>query len=135
VLGRTFLQEAYLIVDWERGNFTVSPYKHQSTGQGVIAIPPVSDDGEHHTNGLRSGVIAGVVVGRLSGIIAVAIAAYFLRRRRKALRRMPDRDGTSSPFSEDKKDVDVSELSDMGTRVAEASSAPIHELHQDPVRH
>jgi hypothetical protein len=48
---------------------------------------------------------------------------------------MLDRDGTSSPFSEDKKDVDVSELSDMGTRVAEASSAPIHELHQDPVRH
>jgi hypothetical protein len=135
VLGRTFLQEAYLIVDWERGNFTVSPYKHQSTGQGVIAIPPVGDDGEHHTDGLRPGVIAGVVVGALSGIIALAIAAYFLRRRRKVLRKMADRDGTLSPFPEDKKEFDVSELSDTGTRVAEASSAPIHELHQDSVRH
>jgi hypothetical protein len=135
VLGRTFLQEAYLIVDWERGNFTVSPYKHQSTGQGVIAIPPVGDDEEEDTVRLSPGVIAGVVVGGLSGIIAVAIAAYFLWRRRKALRRMADRDGTSSPFPEDKKEVDVSELSDTGTRVAEASSAPIHELHQDPLRH
>lgn len=134
VLGRTFLQEAYLIVDWERGNFTVSPYKHQSTGQGVIAIPPVGND-EGETNGLSPGVIAGVVVGALSGIIAVAIAAYLLRRRRKASRKLADRDRTSSPFPEDKKEADVSELSDTGTRVAEASSAPIHELHQDQVRH
>jgi hypothetical protein len=134
VLGRAFLQEAYLIVDWERGNFTVSPYKHQSTGQGVIAVPPVGDD-EEDTVRLSPGVIAGVVVGGLSGIIAVAIAAYFLRRRSKTLRKMSDRDGTSSPFPEDKKDVDVSELSDTGTRVAEASSVPIHELHQDPLRH
>jgi len=45
-LGRTFLQEAYLIVDWERGNFTVSAYKHQSTGQGVIVILPPDKDAE-----------------------------------------------------------------------------------------
>jgi hypothetical protein len=137
VLGRTFLQEAYLIVDWERGNFTVSPYKHQSTGQGVIAIPPLGDDeAEGGPAGLRPGIIAGIVVGTLSGLAVIAIVVHVLCRRRKAaLQRVSDRDGTSSPFPEDKKETDLSELSDTGTVVAEASSVPIHELHQDPVRH
>jgi hypothetical protein len=134
LLGRTFLQEAYLIVDWERGNFTVSVYKHQSTGQGVFAILPPDKDAEEKTLGLRPGVIAGVAVGVLTGIIAIAVAAYLLRRRRRALRAKSDRDRTSSPFAEDKKESDLSELSDTGTRVAEASSVPIHELHQEPLR-
>jgi hypothetical protein len=138
VLGRTFLQEAYLIVDWERGNFTVSPYKHQSTGQGVIAIPPLGDDEANRgPAGLRPGAIAGIVVGALSGLAVIAIVVRVLCRRRKAaaLQRVSDRDGTSSPFPEDKKEPDLSELSDTGTIVAEASSVPIHELHQDPVPH
>ena len=66
VLGRTFLQEAYLIVDWERGNFTVSPYKHQSTGQGIVSIPPLDDDDGEDPVVLRPGVIAGIAVGALS---------------------------------------------------------------------
>jgi hypothetical protein len=133
VLGRTFLQEAYLIVDWERGNFTISPYKHQSTGQGVIAIPPLSEN-EEKSAGLRPGVIAGIAVGALAGVIAVAVALYILRRRRKALRRLSDRNGTSSPFPEDKKEADASELSDTSATVTEANSVPIHELHQDSLR-
>ena len=135
VLGRTFLQEAYLIVDWERGNFTVSPYKHQSTGQGIVSIPPLDDDDGEDPVVLRPGVIAGIAVGALSGIVAMAIALYLLRRRKKASRKTSDRNGTSSPFPEDKKEVEVSELSDTGSRVAEASSVPIHELHHDPLRH
>ena len=135
VLGRTFLQEAYLIVDWERGNFTVSPYKHQSTGQGIVSIPPLDDDDGEDPVGLRPGVMAGIAVGALSGIVAMAIALYLLRRRKKASRKTSDRNGTSSPFPEDKKEPDLSELSDTGTVVAEANSDPIHELHQDPLQH
>ena len=135
VLGRAFLQEAYLIVDWERGNFTISPYMHQSTGQGVVAIPPVEDDeAEGSTTGLSPGIIAGIVVGALSGLAVIAIIVHVLCKRRKALQRSSDRDGTSSPFPEDKKDADMSELSDTGTIVAEANSVPIHELHQDSLR-
>jgi hypothetical protein len=137
VLGRTFLQEAYLIVDWERGNFTVSPYKHQSTGQGVIAIPPLGDDDEAEGDsaGLRPGAIAGIVVGALSGLAVIAILIHVLCRRRKAaLQRVSDRDRISSPFPDDKKEPDVPELSDTGAIVAEANSVPIHELHQDPLR-
>jgi hypothetical protein len=135
VLGRTFLQEAYLIVDWERGNFTVSPYKHQSTGQGVIAIPPLGDDqAKGSPAGLRPGAIAGIVVGALSALAVIAIVVHVLCRRRKALQKMSDRDGRSSPFPEDKKEPHMSELSDTGAIIAEANSVPIHELHQDSLR-
>ena len=133
VLGRTFLQEAYLVVDWERGSFTVNPYKHQSTGQAVVAIPPLGDN-EGNPVGLRPGAIAGIVVGASSGAIAVAMAVYFLWWRRRALRRVSDRNGISSPFPEDKKEADASELPDTSARIAEANSVPIHELHQDPLR-
>lgn len=36
VLGRTFLQEAYLVVDWERGNFSVSQAQHQVTERYIV---------------------------------------------------------------------------------------------------
>jgi hypothetical protein len=136
VLGRAFLQEAYLIVDWERGNFTVSPYKHQSTGQGVVAIPPLGDaEAGGGAARLSPGAVAGIVVGALSALAVTAIAVHVMCRRRKSvLQRASDRDGTSSPFPEDKKGADASELSDTGTIVAEASSVAIHELHQDSLR-
>lgn len=134
VLGRTFLQEAYLVVDWERGNFTLGQAKHDSTEQSVVTILPPSDD-KGGSDGLSPGVIAGVVVGVLAGVVAVALALYFFRRKRKALRRTSDRDGTSSPFPEDKKETDASELSGMSTMPAEAHSVPIHEMHQDSPRH
>jgi hypothetical protein len=134
VLGRTFLQEAYLVVDWERGNFTLGQARHDNTDQSIVAIMPPSDD-KGGSDGLSPGAIAGVVVGVLAGVVAVASSLYFFRRKRKALRRKSDRDGTSSPFPEDKKETDASELSGMSTMPAEAHSVQIHELHQDSPRH
>jgi hypothetical protein len=134
VLGRTFLQEAYLVADWERGNFTLAQVKYGNTEQSIVAILPPSGE-KGGSAGLSPGVIAGVVVGVLAGVVAVALALYFLRRKRKALRRTSDRDGTSSPFPEDKKEADASELSGMSTMPAEAHSVQIHELHQDSPRH
>jgi hypothetical protein len=40
----------------------------------------------------------------------------------------------ASPYPDEKKDHDAIELSGAGTWAAEASSTPVHELHQDSPR-
>ena len=131
VLGRAFLQEAYLVVDWERGNFTLWQNTHHSSGNAILAIQPIGD--EDGSGGIRPAVIAGIVLGVLLGLIAVLTAVYiFLRRKRKASRRSPDRNATPSPFPEDKKDPGTPEMPDTGVVIVEASSVPIHELYQEP---
>ena len=92
VLGKTFLQEAYVTVDWERARFSV--YQCDWTyGKPSNIIPIVSPTyakvsnatakkGDSHT-----GVIVGVAVGCVFIVIfiATAIAGCFWRRRCNAL--------------------------------------------------
>ena len=93
-LGRAFLQEAYLFVDWERSTFTVSqcvwnestnqqnlvniasPVSSNSTTSNSSSDPPSSSSSNGTTIGIAVGVTLGVVL-----IIAI-ILFFFLRRRR-----------------------------------------------------
>ncbi|KAK0736673.1 hypothetical protein B0T21DRAFT_312140 [Apiosordaria backusii] len=92
-LGRTFLQEAYLSVDYERKTFNVSSCVwNQGAEENIVAIAS-PDDAEHDgsstssssSSGLSSGAIAGIVVGSVLGVALIAggIALCFLRKRRK----------------------------------------------------
>jgi hypothetical protein len=132
VLGRTFLQEAYLIVDWERGNFSVSQAQHQVVERDVVPIRSVSSEPTKH-NGLSPGLMAGVVVAIAVAICIAAAAGYLLWRRRRARAATTQEDATSS-YPEDKKELGGMELSGIGTPVAEAQSTPLHELYQDSAR-
>ena len=87
-LGRMFLQEAYLTVDWERARFSV----HQcdwTYGKPSEIIPIVSPSYmdksvlEQSTNRSTNGVVIGVVVGCVFVVILIAtlIVGYFWRRR------------------------------------------------------
>lgn len=88
-LGRTFLQEAYLTVDYERGNFSISQTKFNLLEQQrLVAIlspnttsigTPGSDPHGH----LASGTVAGIVVGI---ILAIALLALLILRYRKRKR-------------------------------------------------
>lgn len=99
VLGRTFLQSAYLSADYDRNTFNVSQalYPSSSTSANVVPILPPRNGtstpggGNNGNNsntsksgsGLGTGAIAGIAVG---GVAVVAIAAaviFFLRRRKK----------------------------------------------------
>ncbi|CAI6261844.1 unnamed protein product [Periconia digitata] len=89
VLGRTLLQEAYLVVDYERSNFSISQatYADPAPPANLVTISPPSTS-ESSSSGLSSGAIAGIVIGIVAVLIGIAVAVIlFLRRRRNQSRK------------------------------------------------
>ncbi|XP_014553124.1 hypothetical protein COCVIDRAFT_18896 [Bipolaris victoriae FI3] len=100
VLGRTFLQEAYIIVDYERTNFTVAralfadPMPTQSLvtifNESYTGLPSVAKDDSG--GGLPTGAIAGIVVAIVIVFALAAIGVFIWWRKR----RNPKKDGRES---------------------------------------
>lgn len=95
-LGRTFLQEAYIIVDWENGNLTVGQAVGQNATTSVRSVytpsqspassaPAVASGTPHHKVGISSGAIAGIVVVVIA-LLAIGAGSFFFLRRRRARR-------------------------------------------------
>ncbi|KAF2654312.1 acid protease [Lophiostoma macrostomum CBS 122681] len=89
VLGRTFLQEAYLIVDWERQNFSVSQVDWV-LGQDPNIVSITSPDYTHELDqkskrSLSTGAIIGIAIGGgfLFAMAMCGIAWMYWRRRQK----------------------------------------------------
>jgi len=92
-LGRAFLQESYLIVDWERNNFSLSQCVFQDPNpQHLIAIPPVANPDTPvapQGGSLSTGAIVAIAVAVVFvtlALIAVALAILFVKRRNKKRR-------------------------------------------------
>ena len=90
-LGRTFFQEAYVIADFERKNFSVSQCKWIQAPQNIVTILPPADSALGPTSqhkSLSKGGIAGIAVG-VALIALGAVLLWFLwwkprQRKRKA---------------------------------------------------
>lgn len=90
MLGRTFFQEAYVIADYERQNFSVSQCNWTSTSSNIVAILPPSNtttsSSSSTKNSLSSAAIGGIGGGG-GGIVILtsALIAYlcYLKPRRK----------------------------------------------------
>ncbi|KAH7383792.1 aspartic peptidase domain-containing protein [Pyrenochaeta sp. MPI-SDFR-AT-0127] len=90
VLGRTFLQEAYLTVDWERSNFSLAAIDW-TFGKQANLIPIVSPQYAelNHTAPKKSSFSTGAIIGIAVGIgftcllVMCIIAWWFWRRRHK----------------------------------------------------
>ena len=92
-LGRAFFQESYLIVDWERHNFSISQCVFQDPNpQHLIAIPPVGNTDTPvapQGGSLSTGAIVAIAVAVVFvtlALIAVALAILFVKRRNKKRR-------------------------------------------------
>ncbi|KAL2352965.1 hypothetical protein BJ546DRAFT_985951 [Cryomyces antarcticus] len=88
-LGRAFLQNAYIIADYDRSNFSVSQAVFPGVGApgNIVAIlPPAGPGSVDH--GLKSGGIVGIVVAILVIIISVAIVTFMVYRRRQKQRKV-----------------------------------------------
>lgn len=87
VLGRAFLQEAYVVVDWERNNFTIGQAIHQRESTNIVEITSAAADIPPADPGLSIGAIVGIAVGAVAGVAAViAIGIFFFCRARRQKR-------------------------------------------------
>ncbi|KAI9892854.1 MAG: hypothetical protein M1814_001013 [Vezdaea aestivalis] len=108
-LGRTFLQEAYLIVDYERRNFSVSQTLFPENASprvvpilNTTASSSSSAPAKSSKKGISGGAIGGIVVGVLLGFAIVGLLVWFLlRRRRRRHNKSSNRDTTPSPSEDD----------------------------------
>ncbi|KAF3040133.1 hypothetical protein E8E12_008587 [Didymella heteroderae] len=89
-LGRVFLQEAYLVVDWERDEFELSQavFSDPMPEPEIITIQPNNDLTDTATKqgsapNMSSGSIAGVVLGVLLFLATLAACWWLWRRKRR----------------------------------------------------
>ncbi|KAI7226479.1 acid protease [Hortaea werneckii] len=137
-LGRTFLQEAYLFVDWERQNMTISQVAHQNKTTEIVPVEPYSlhSDRGAEGGGLGKGAIVGIAVGASAAIVfAVGFLVFFIlrsqRRRKRAVALAKKVEEDPSGFSSDekkKKQEIVNELDGDRLIPPEIMSEQRHEL-------
>ncbi|KAK3679517.1 hypothetical protein LTR78_001078 [Recurvomyces mirabilis] len=80
-LGRVFLQEAYIIADYDRQTFSVSPLRSNSAAQKLVPICAPGNSKVCGGGGISGGAIAGIVIGILAVLAIVAIMLWYIRRR------------------------------------------------------
>ncbi|KAF2004331.1 acid protease, partial [Amniculicola lignicola CBS 123094] len=95
VLGRTFLQEAYITVDYERSNFTVSPANFTDPMPEPHIIPiytkgyvpptttPPPTPNPKSKDSLGAGAIAGIVVGVIVFFLLLGLGFLIIWKRRR----------------------------------------------------
>lgn len=95
-LGRAFLQETYMISDWERGNFSLAQalFPDDSAKSQIIAIQSPVQDSNNATSqpnkddqgggGLHAGAIAGISIGAAVALIGTSLGLLWQRKRRRA---------------------------------------------------
>ena len=123
-LGRTFLQEAYLSVNWEKGEFNVSLAAFpEDNRQQLVAIPSSSTPSESSNSGGSSsssnGQTIGLAVGLTLGLLLLLGLAtfFFLRYRRR--RRRSEAEPTDDPSKPSSHSPSPSSSSPMTARTAE----------------
>jgi hypothetical protein len=94
-IGRTFFQEAYVIIDYDRGNFSVHQALFPATTekQEIVPIqsPEPSDVVQHKVVsrplGLSKGAVAGISVGLALSLTFLVLFTFWFFRRRSAAKR------------------------------------------------
>ncbi|KXT03961.1 hypothetical protein AC578_9294 [Pseudocercospora eumusae] len=86
-LGRTFLQEAYLIADYDKSTFTVAPctWDHSKVSTTSLKTIRRANETSSHSDDSSTpvGAIAGGVVGGVVGAVAIIGGIIYFMRRRK----------------------------------------------------
>ncbi|KAJ5278795.1 hypothetical protein N7478_004167 [Penicillium angulare] len=97
-LGRTFLQEAYLSADYERGIFNVSACAWtENAEQNIVTVSSKTSDSSSCSQSscsssassgsasspLSRGAVAGIAIAALVGVVVLAVVLFFFIRRQR----------------------------------------------------
>lgn len=98
-LGRSFLTEAYIAVDYERGNFSVYQTlypigadnivdtNHPPNGTGIIVTTTTITNNTSSKTGLPTGAVIGIAVGAAAAVLVVCLVGFCLYSRRRKIRK------------------------------------------------
>lgn len=134
VLGRAFLQEAYIFVDWERDYFTIGQAVHQNSTTNIVTVLSPTDDLETGagSSGISTGAIAGIAVGACAVIAALVGLAAFLvvrsRRKQRAVKAKVD-----MPMELHSEHVKPPEIMSAQVYELQDGENSKHELHAKPL--
>lgn len=126
ILGRTFLQEAYLVVDWERQNFTVSAvdWTYGKTKNIVPIISPKYTGELDQSAGLSSGMIAGVAIGAGAVLLLLVVGIWWVWRRR-AQRKQKEEEAAYAKHAADGQLADSVKLEEPTSPTTEAGGTTV----------
>lgn len=133
-IGRALLQEAYLIVDYERRNFSINQatFSDPMPSSQIVTIHSLkSSNGGSSGSSLSGGAIAGIVIGAIAGVVLIALAAWLLfrRRRKHALNeKAAELDNNEVHHMADEKRVDDPGTGTGMTVLSEAGGNQVHEM-------
>ncbi|EKG22569.1 Peptidase A1 [Macrophomina phaseolina MS6] len=127
-IGRTLLQEAYLVVDQERRNFSIGQtiFSDPLPEVDLVAILSPNDSAlgglKPGSSGLSTGAIVGIAIGALV-VVLVIVAIIFLRRRHR--RRSPlIPEVAEDQAAPEQEHVPVAQLDGLPVHELAASHAP-----------
>ena len=97
VLGRTFLQESYVFVDYEESKFSISQAEFPSNANPTLVdvnhspVAPAAPSSQGHSGStLSHGALAGIVIGSsVAFVILCALVVFSFRRRRQRRESQP----------------------------------------------
>ncbi|KAL8748476.1 MAG: hypothetical protein Q9184_007278, partial [Pyrenodesmia sp. 2 TL-2023] len=100
-LGRTFLQEAYIIADYERRNFSVAQCSWaDGMQQDIVAIRSPGFETRQKGHALGAGAITGISLGAAVGVaMVIALITFYFAKHKRA--RFLDASKTGSQHSTD----------------------------------
>jgi hypothetical protein len=146
MLGRTFLQEAYLTVDYERSKFAIAPALFPPPGKkNILPICVTAAKCPKYTGektGLSTTTIAGIAGGLGGATTLLLLALFFLRKAKLRKRRREAEDAAiiakkesdlqtpQSPNTLSEKRLEVIEL-DSGT-IHESGGLPTYPMQEMP---
>lgn len=116
VLGRTFLQEAYLIANYDKNYFKVHQVNWTTADPSKDSIMPIDLD---VTSLSKNVIIAAAVAGTVVFLLLVFLfSCFILRRRRRQQKKLEKEQILTSPTSS----------GDRESKLMEADSATVHEM-------
>ncbi|KAF3217342.1 hypothetical protein TWF679_002354 [Orbilia oligospora] len=115
-LGRVFFQEAYVIADYERKNFSVFQCNWDASGKkDIVAIISPQDvqlpqDSDSPPSKLHPGALAGIAIGVVVGIIIAVYLIFRYYMKPKIIQNGISRSGPSIDSSEGDKRGEIEDL-------------------------